>query len=31
MLAWDLHFMDATVVRAQQQAAGARRSGVIER
>ena len=28
-LDWDLHFVDATVVRAHQHAAGARRSGVI--
>jgi len=26
---WDLHFVDATVVRAHQHAAGARRSGAI--
>jgi len=28
-LDWDLHFVDATVVRAHQHAAGARRSGAI--
>ena len=28
-LDWDLHFVDATVVRAHQYAAGARRSGAI--
>ena len=28
-LDWDLHFVDATVVRANQHAAGARRSGAI--
>lgn len=28
-LGWDLHFVDATVVRAHQHAAGARRSGAI--
>jgi transposase len=28
-LNWDLHFVDATVVRAHQHAAGARRSGAI--
>jgi transposase len=26
---WDLHFVDATIVRAHQHAAGARRSGAI--
>lgn len=26
---WDLHFVDATIIRAHQQAAGARRSGAI--
>lgn len=28
-LNWDLHFVDATVVRAHQHAAGASRSGAI--
>jgi len=28
-LDWELHFVDATVVRAYQHAAGARRSGAI--
>ena len=27
---WDLHFVDATVIRAHQHAAGARRDGVVE-
>jgi hypothetical protein len=26
---WDLHFVDATVIRAHQHAAGARRDGAI--
>ena len=29
LLDWDLHFVDASVVRAHQHAAGARRSGAI--
>ena len=29
LLDWDLHFVDASVVRAHQHAAGARRTGVI--
>lgn len=29
-LDWDLHFLDATLVRAHQHAAGARRSGTVE-
>jgi transposase len=28
-LDWDLHFVDATIVRAHQHAAGARRSGAV--
>jgi hypothetical protein len=26
---WDLHFVDATIIRAHQHAAGARRDGAI--
>jgi transposase len=29
LIAWDLHFVDASVVRAHQHAAGARRTGAI--
>ena len=29
LIDWDLHFVDASVIRAHQHAAGARRSGAI--